>query len=144
MPNSKKIVLIILGIILSFLLFSYFYYINQKKELLNRLNSALDYTEINCLDSLDNTILRTGSFKINSIYIERKDSLEIQKNSDTKKEKKFKILWISNCEYHLIPFNANDHSLRVKITSIEKNRYNCYISFDNNNIALKEAFEILN
>lgn len=86
------------------------------------------YSDINsCAFNTDD--LRTGEFTINYATIQRYDSLQVE-NYGHNKIKEYKIKWLSNCEYRLIPIDKTDNLLDiidVKITNNYSDYYDCYV-----------------
>jgi hypothetical protein len=99
--------------------------------------SRPSYSRVVIPENLDCTLIKDGKFRLNEYLIERLGDLQTETNTTTNEKYKFKVNWLSNCEYELInPKNPKDIS-KVKIVSINDESYECYISGEGRTVKYK-------
>ncbi len=72
--------------------------------------------------------LKEGIFENETITLERTGDKQIQTYKKLNKQIIFKIIWIGECEYELIPEAGPQFKTRVKVTSTNSESFTCVVS----------------
>lgn len=103
--------------------------------LLNNLygtkNTNKFYSEIVIPSDVDCSSMHDGTFRSPQLEIIRSGNHQIQKNLLNGEISEFEIVWLNNCEYHLIPQTASDDKILVKIVEVTSDGYSCYVGGEN-------------
>jgi hypothetical protein len=91
---------------------------------------AVKYDDINVPSTLDCSDIRNGEFETDDIIIKRQDNIQIEIDKETKKEERFNVEWLSDCEYALSSTDNPTSVLKVKITNIQPDEYECFATID--------------
>jgi len=118
--------LIILWILVSFFSFVIFFW--HHHGFVKR--SIYKYENIKQPGNLDCSSLRNGVFEYGEYIFERTDTIQIETEVKTGIKHEFKIHWTNDCEYVLIPVLDSLLKMKVKITSVSTNSYDCYVGAD--------------
>jgi hypothetical protein len=117
----------ILGtLLLSTAVYSYQMYLYKEHYSGPLYESIVIDPKLNC-ESVKNGKFQTGD----GLLIEREGEWQIQTSKRSKFPDKFKVEWLNDCEYTLSPENNPVSKLKVKIISVNKDGYVCYVAIDN-------------
>ncbi len=116
-----------------------FVYIKAINEVLFA-SELIIYDNVPQNSNLDCSTLKVGNFETDKYLIEREADVQIHTNKESNKKTIYKIIWLSNCEYHLHPTDNNLLNIKVKIKEISDQYYDCYVAV--NEIAVEERILI--
>ncbi len=90
-----------------------------------RYPTMVNYDEVQTCSSNDCLLVTEGNFETETIMIERIGNFQIETAKESNKKTEYEVKWISVCEYHLIPKNSSEKTIKVKITKVEPEFYEC-------------------
>ena len=106
--------------------FGYVAYLEKIKGI--KIRPFIKYENVVIPSGLDCSSIKNGKFETENLFIERQGDKQIQIRKDTNEKKEFKVKWLSNCEYYLLPLDKPEEKIKVKIVNVTAENYNCYVS----------------
>ncbi len=108
--------------------FSYSIYLKKVKGI--ELRPLHKYEDIRVPVNLDCSLVRNGKFETEKSFIERIENKQTQTDKKTGDKKEFIVEWTNDCEYILTSAEDSSEKLRVKITAVNPDNYDCYVISD--------------
>ncbi len=90
--------------------------------------NMVKYEEVQVSSPIDCQKIKVGSFEIEGYSIERTDHWQYETDKQTLQTGKFGVRWVSSCEFHLIPTNTTMQLVKVKVTNVQPDLYECALT----------------
>ncbi len=118
-------ILVSMTLTLLIVVFGYISYSYSSKGIDIHPNMSYDTIEID--STLDCSGIKEGTFQIDNLLIKRHGNRQIQTYAGADTMEEYEITWLSNCEYSLVSTDGKNDFIKVKITSVSENGYECYV-----------------
>jgi len=133
-PLSSSAILLIL--ISSF---GYIYYSQEIQG--QKWEPTVEYDEVETTNAADCETVRNGNFEVDGLTISRRGDRQVQVDTETGRRVVYRVEWLSDCEYRIIPEDPGEESLKVKITEVNDEKYECYVA--TGKYAVKEDLRLI-
>ncbi|NME72984.1 hypothetical protein [Flammeovirga aprica] len=89
-------------------------------------NTIIPYTDIKQPEDLICDEIKYGKFETDSLIIERSTFYQVQTDKISGEVNEYDIKWVGPCEYELFPLTEKGHNMKVKVTEVSEDYYDCY------------------
>jgi len=120
---------ICVSLLICYLMYSYKKVQTKKFNYENSDGPSQDYNKVQVADSLTCLSVHDGKFETKTLIIERKGENQTQVQRGRTDTLKYKVKWVSPCEYYLLPNgDSTEEIMEVKIITVTRRGYDCYVT----------------
>lgn len=114
------------ALLVMLLFFSFITYIKHVEGV--RFSPLVQYDEVEIPSNTNCTDVRNGIFETESISIKRSNKEQVQTNKANGKIIRYRVKWLSDCEYALTQKENPAEKLKVKIVEVRDDAYDCFVT----------------